>query len=126
MGAVFVPKAINAQQDNSSYPPIINSIAEKFNLNVEDVKGVFDQQRTDRQEQQRQTLQDQINKAVEAGVLTQQQGEDLAGRLNQMAQTRQNQKDELQKWFSDSGIDQTKLSAYIGHYRMHGSNDGFK
>jgi len=40
-----------AQNGNSNYPPVIQKIAEKFNLNVADVKAVFDANQQERMQE---------------------------------------------------------------------------
>lgn len=115
---------IAATQGTDSYPPIVQKLAEKFNLKPADVNAVFDEERTERQAQHQQRYEDLLDKAVEAGKITEKQKtaiiaknaelreameglRDLAPEEKRAAMDKQ--KTELATWAKDNDIDMRYL-----------------
>lgn len=71
-GAVYADSTITKTNPMES---LVNAIAQKFNLNVNDVQAVFDEQKTKMEAEKEQNFTDQINQAVTDGKLTQVQAE---------------------------------------------------
>jgi len=91
-GAVLADSKINKIDPMAN---IVNAIAQKFNLNVNDVQAVFDQQRTEMQaqrEQNRTQMQEEmnqkfterINKLVSDGKLTQDQANKIFAKKTEL------------------------------------------
>lgn len=106
-------KIIKADENNT-YPPIVQKLAERFNLNENDVKKVFDEERQQHQEDRKAQLEEGLDKAVADGVITEEQKQLLLDREQNMQQVREQNREEMDSWFQDNGIDQNKLSSYIG------------
>jgi len=113
MVGVVGAKTIKAD-DINNYPPIVQRLAEKFNLKEDDIKLVFDEERQVRQEERQKSMEEGLNKAEADGVITSEQKQAFLDKHNNMQQERGQNKEEMQTWFEDNGIDQAKLSSYIG------------
>ena len=123
MVGVVGAKTIKAD-DINNYPPIVQRLAEKFNLKEDDIKLVFDEERQVRQEERQKSMEEGLNKAVADGVITSEQKQAFLDKHNNMQQERGQNREEMQTWFEDNGIDQTKLSSYIG-FMGRGFGKGF-
>ena len=113
MVGVVGAKTIKADENNT-YPPIVQRLAEKFNLNQDEVKNVFDEERQFRQQDRLNSLEDGLNKAVSDGVITSEQKQAFLDMHNNMQQERGQNREEMQTWLSENGIDHDKLSSYVG------------
>lgn len=117
---------------NGEYHPIVQELVENFNLNEDDVKTFFDEQRQERQQQMLQEREDRLDQAVEEGVITAEQKLALKEKWQEIWQERQNEREqhreEMQAWFEEQGIDPEALRQYggFGHKMgMHGGRGGF-
>jgi flagellar biosynthesis GTPase FlhF len=103
---------------NGEYPPIVEDMVEKFNLNEEEVKTYFDEQRQEHQQQMQQHKEERLNQAVEDGVISEEQKQALQDKWQEMWQERQSereqQREEMEAWFEEQGIDQDALMQYGG------------
>ena len=99
-------KTLDAATNTSS--PIIQNLAEKFNSSPEDVKGVFDQTREERQQTRKKLVEDSLNQAVEDGKITDSQKNTILSKQAEgrklMEQVKANKKD-LRNWADDNNID---------------------
>jgi hypothetical protein len=112
LGALGV-SAVKADE-TTTYPPIVQKIAEKFGLNESDVQSVFDQERQDRINQMQQAREQRLEQAVTDGVINEDQKQAIIDKWSEMQKERQQKEADLQKWFQDQGIDETKLAPYMG------------
>ena len=111
---------IAATQGTQSYPPIVQKLAEKFNLKPADVNAVFEVERTERQAQQQQRYEDTLEQAVKDGKITEKQKtaiiaknaelrEKMAGLKDLAPEERraamEKQRTELETWAKDNNID---------------------
>ena len=108
--------------DEGYYPSIVTTLAEKFNLNESDVEAVFDAVHEERHEQFMQNRQENLNQAVEDGVITEEQKQALQDKWEEMHEHRLEHHEEMQAWFEEQGIDHDALMSYgwIGHMRFGG------
>lgn len=129
---------------------LVNAIAEKFNLNVNDVQQVVNQvmgeQKAEMEVQQKQAFTDRINQAVTNGKLTQEQADKILAKkaeletqtesLQKMTQEERQtamkeQMDSLKQWATDNNIPQQYLMfggfgrGMGGHGRQDGRGPGF-
>jgi hypothetical protein len=74
---------------NGEYPPIVQNLAEKFNLNEDEVKSFFDEQRQEREQQMLQHKEERLSQAVADGVITEEQKQALQEKWQEMGQERQ-------------------------------------
>jgi hypothetical protein len=98
----------------SQFPPLIQKIIEKFNLNPSEVQKVIDEERQEREKQRLSLLEEKLNQAVKDGVISEEQKKALLEswqkRLEECRQIRQ----EERKWFEENKIDWQKLGPYLG------------
>jgi len=79
-------------QDASNYPPIVQKIAERFNLNVSEVEQVFDEERDERRADMYAHFAERLNDLVTEGKLTEAQKEAILDKHEEM----QNSMEELE------------------------------
>lgn len=71
---------VYAQATDGDYPPIVERIAEAFNLNVTEVQAVFAEERQERQQEMEAQREEHLAELVESGDLTQAQADALAAK----------------------------------------------
>ncbi len=118
--------------DLGTYPPIVQRIADKFGLNISDVEEVFNQEMDERHLVLRQNIEDRLSQAVADGKLTEEQKQALLAKRDEMEAEREanrlDRREEMQKWFSEQGIDPEVLARY-GGFAMgfkRGFHQGFR
>jgi len=92
--------------DNTSSLSIVDKLSEKFNLNESDVR------------------EQKLTEAVEAGTITETQKQALLNKWQELEQEREQKRQEMQTWFEDQGIDETKLAPYLGFGHHGGFHQG--
>jgi len=105
-------------EEVSQYPPIVKNIAGRFNLNESDVNEVFEQERADMWQKRKKIFSDKLDAAVKDGKITESQKQKILDKEDEMkanreAERKQN-KDDMQNWMKDNGIDPNVLTAYFG------------
>jgi hypothetical protein len=129
-------RAVKADE-TSSYPPFVQKLVEKFNLNEDEVKTFFEEERQEHQqameqnrEEKQQNQEERLNQAVEDGVITEEQKEALQNKQEEMRQEQEQERkqhqEEMQAWFEEQGIDPETLAPYggFGHHRGFGPPPG--
>lgn len=99
---------------NSSHETLITKIAQKFNLNESDVEAVFQSVRDERQAEMKKRQEDRLGDAVNDGVITEAQKNAILTKMREHQEARGQNREEMQSWFKEQGIDQTKLRDYLG------------
>lgn len=115
-GTATALAATPAASNSSTYPPIVQKLADTFHLNPADVNKVFQDQKQMNQQQRQQKLNDYLETQVKAGKITEDQKnkmitklEDLHSQLKndtkgQRHQDMQNLRSQLEQWAKDNGI----------------------
>jgi molecular chaperone DnaK (HSP70) len=100
-------------------PSLVQRIAEKFNLNQDEVQVVFDEFKGERQAEHRAKLEERLQKAVDEGKLTAEQRDAMLAKMDEMKNFMESLKDktpeerkdaleqkhaELKKWAEDNDI----------------------
>ena len=127
--SVYIVNQVKAE-DLSPYPPIVQKIANRFGLKVDDVKEVFDQEKSDMWAKKRQGLEVLLQETVKDGKLTEDQKNKILEKRDELqadhkAQS-ETQKEELQIWAKENGINLDNLGKYLrfgglrgrGYYHM--------
>lgn len=109
----FGPSYVLASDDNPVHSILISRIAQKFNLKESDVEAVFDAVHDERMETMRINREEKLNQAVKDGVITETQKNALFLKMKEHMEKRTQNREEMQKWFSENGIDQEKLAKYL-------------
>ncbi|MDY0143505.1 MAG: hypothetical protein RBR97_16590 [Bacteroidales bacterium] len=141
--------SIYASEDNSLKNSLIEKIAQKFNLNKDDVQKVFDEDREEKKTQMEEKFNQMLDEAVSNGDLTAEQKSLILAKREEMQKERETQMSErkndgerpskeemetmqeerktereaLEKWASDNGIDLKYLMGLGGFGR--GGHGGF-
>jgi len=71
-------------QDASNYPPIVQKISDKFNLNVSDVQQVFDEEADEKRAERFAFFADRLDDLVSQGKLTEAQKEAVLDKHEEM------------------------------------------
>ena len=98
----------------SQFPPLIQKIIEKFNLNPTEVQKVIDEERQERERQRLSLLEEKLNQAVKDGVISEEQKKALLEHWQNKWQQRRQIREEERKWFEENKIDWQKLGPYLG------------
>ena len=111
---------IAATQGTESYPPIVQKLAEKFNLKPADVNAVFEEERTERRAEHRQRYEDLLAQAVKDGKITEKQKTAIIAKQAELREAMdglrdlapeerraamEKQRTELETWAKDNDID---------------------
>lgn len=129
---VGLTSAATSGSDGSS--GLIDKIATKFNLNKDEVKAVFEEERTAREAEMKAKMEERLSKAVTDGKITEEQKQKIITKLAELKSEREANKDsmkdktdeerkaameakksEIEKWASDNGIPVEYLRIGGGH-----------
>ena len=124
LGVVFaLPVAVNAfwpfdlfkkeTASTSQFPPLIQRIIEKFNLNPAEVQRVIDEEREEKERQRLSLLEEKLNQAVKDGVISEEQKKSLLEHWQNKWQERRQIREEERRWFEENKIDWQKLGPYL-------------
>lgn len=109
----FGTSFVLADDENPAHQTLISRIAQKFNLKETDVEAVFTAVRDERQAQMQASREERLNQAVNDGVINSSQKDALLAKMQEHMGERQQNREEMQAWFSGQGIDETKLREYL-------------
>lgn len=126
LGFITYSSSIVLADDQTNYPPFVQTLADKLDVEETAVEDAFDEIRADQFAQRQQLYEDQLDKAVEAGVITEEQMNALMSKHEDMVfqeqQERKQHREEMQAWIAEQGIDQEALQQYMGmpggHHHM--------
>ena len=118
----FGASAIFADDENPQNT-VVTKLAQKFNLNESEVEAVFQSVRDERQAEMQQQRRERLNDAVNDKVITEAQKNTILTKMQEHQEVRGQNREEMQNWFKEQGIDQTKLRDYLG-FRENGSRKG--
>jgi len=106
-------------------------IAEKLGVDASKVSEAMDQIRTEEQTARQAEVSANLEKAVTAGVITSEQKTALLAKQTEMQQKQEALRNEMEQWYTDNGIDESKLKEYgiggmgkgpgMGGRGMHGN-----
>lgn len=100
--------------DQNPQNTIVARLAQKFNLNESDVEAVFESVRDERQAEMKKRQEEKLSDAVDDGVITEAQKNAILVKMEEHQAQRNQNREEMQNWFEEQGIDQTKLRDYLG------------
>jgi hypothetical protein len=95
---ILTSSRVFAQATSGTDPmsTLVQKIASKFGLNVNDVQAVFDQDRTDRQAQQEKDYEARLAQAVTDGKITEAQKQLILTKHKELEASRQSQMQSMQ------------------------------
>lgn len=109
----FGTSYVLAEDTNPMHESLVTKIAQKFNLKEADVEAVFDAVRDERRDEMKKLKEEKLSLAVKDGVITEVQKASLLAKIEDHIGEKQANRDEMQKWFADNNIDETKLREYL-------------
>lgn len=134
-GSLIGISQVQAAESLDDYPPIVQKIAETFNLDPDEVENVFDQDREDRRDEH-------LDAMVEEGTLTQEQRDLLEAKQEEMREAReeirikdltqeerreamQETHEQMEDWAEENGIDIPFLGPRGGMGMHEGYGEGY-
>lgn len=117
----FGSSYVLADDNNPMHQTLISRIAQKFNLKAADVEAVFEAVRDEKQDEMKAKREEKLSQAVKDGVITEAQKTTLLAKMEEHMGERQQNREEMQSWFREQGIDETKLRDYL---RPEGKGEG--
>jgi hypothetical protein len=113
-----------ARANEDSNHPMIQTLAERFGLNEEEVKEVFDEIHSDRFAQMQESKESRLQDAVDDGVITEEQKQALLEKhlslWEERKQEREQHRQEMDAWFEEQGINHEDLMGYMGGFGRKG------
>lgn len=122
--ASVVGVASAATTNSNGSESLIDKIATKFNLNKDEVKALFDEERTEREAQMKTKQEERLNTLVSEGKITADQKAKIIAKQEELKTKREANRDamkdktdaerkaamekertELEQWAKDNGID---------------------
>jgi hypothetical protein len=136
-GTVLFATQTFAQGTNDPQTSLVQKIAEKFNLNKDDVQKVFDEERNNRESGMQKQMESRLTQAVQDGKITEEQKKLILDKVSSLHASRtaemdkmksmtadqrkeamKTHKDELKTWADQNGIDLKSILGEMGP-RMH-------
>lgn len=135
---ITVANAATEETSDNPMSSLVAKIAEKFNLNQDEVQAVFDEQRDAMQAEREADFAERLSQAVTDGDLTQEQADKITAKRAELQEAREANKDKtgderreaieserdaLKTWAEENDIDLKWLMPGGGH--GHGGPGGF-
>ncbi len=108
-------QAVSAQADNTTGSPagsaasgpaaLIQKLAEKFNLNQDEVKAVFDEERQSRETERETERSERLQQAVDDGDITAEQKAAIEAKQKELKAAMDTERQALESWAIDNDID---------------------
>lgn len=141
LAGALMSSSVQAQTKTQEYPPLVQKLAERFGLDEQEVRQVFDEMRSERHAEQYMKIEEKLAKAVEAGQLTEAQKEAILEKYQELQEkhqensqqfftltpqerkeVRRREREELRAWAEELGINPQFLRYGVG---MKHRGDGF-
>ena len=119
LAGIYSVKSISAQEADN-YPPIIQKLVERFGLNADEVKKVFEEEREEGRARNQEHFEERLDQAVEEGKITEEQKQAILDKHAEMQAKHESLKDlsfeerqealktmreEMQAWAEENGLD---------------------
>lgn len=126
------PKAF-AEESSQQYPSIVEKLAAKFNLNKDELKAVFEEDRNEHEADRYALWVEKLDQLVADGKLTGEQKDAIIAKYDEMhdkrldmmnmdpeerKETFKKLHDEVFAWAQDNGIDPALLGPFAGKTHM--------
>lgn len=99
--AFYTASGVSAQTRDGQYPVVVQKIADKFGLKVEDVKAVFDQTRTEEEANRQAKFESRLTTLVTEGKITEGQKQLILAKHKELEATRKSQRESLKTLSSE-------------------------
>ena len=117
-GAVWYGGTKVLAANGAGHGAMVSTLSEKLGVPEDKVTAAFDSIQSERQAARVVERKTQLDKAVTAGVITQDQEDKLIAKHAELQADREKKRTEMEQWYKDNGIDQSKLSEYTGRGGM--------
>jgi hypothetical protein len=97
--------SIASAHSGSSSDTLVDRLATKFNLNKDEVKAVFDEERQARQDEMNAEISKELQEAVDAGKITSEQKSLIENKYKELQSAREESKNAIEQWASDNNIE---------------------
>lgn len=137
----------DAQSSTNRQDSLVDKISSKFNLNKDEVRKVFDEEHAQRKIDHDKKFAERLDQLVKDGKITAEQKSKIEAKFKEIHEQREKsrsknqnlshkerhekmktQRDELEKWAKDNGIDldliKPEKPGGNGHHRGHGGPEG--
>ncbi len=109
----------SVRADDEAFRPLVQRIAEKFNLDESEVEAVFTAVHEERMQEMQERHEERLQEAVTAGIITEEQMNALIVKHEEMRsermENREAHREEMEAWFAENGIDHEALRNYMGN-----------
>jgi len=127
-------------QEFSSYPPLVQKIAEKFNLNIDEVEQIFDEEHDERRADAYARFAERLNDLVSEGKLTEgqkdallQEHEEMHNKMEEFINLSPDERkekirearEEMRIWMEQEGLDLSHFGPMKYGFK-HGFGKGYK
>lgn len=139
IGAGATTFAHAQETSNSGESSLVDKLAEKFNLNKDEVKAVFDAEHQERQTERVQEVKDKLAAAVTDGTLTQEQADHIQAVFDEIKALRgdaapkelsddvkdqiRDKMDELRTWAEENDVDIREIGFMHGKGHHNGPRE---
>ena len=83
LGLLASSISIAYAQSNTNYPPLIQKLIERFNLNTSEVDEVIKEVKNQRHEEMKQNISERLDQAVTDGKITSEQKDQVLAKLEE-------------------------------------------
>lgn len=128
---VYAASAVSKKM--TQYPPVVDKLANRFNLNVDEVKKVFDEERKDHVAQHKARMAEYLDQAVKDKKITDEQRAAISKKMDELKskmddvrnlppekrrESMQKMRSTMEKWAKDNKIDLSEIMPGHGGF-MH-------
>jgi Tfp pilus assembly protein PilV len=143
LGLTNVSAETNGTTDESPMSSLVGKLADKFNLNEQEVQAVFDEHKDDMHKEHRATFEERLSEAVADGKLTEDQKAKILAKLDELQSQREanhesfkdmsseerreameKRREELETWAEENDIPEDYLPFAFG--KGHGPGMKFR
>ena len=139
LGLLASSISIAYAQSNTNYPPLIQKLIERFNLNTSEVDEVIKEVKNQRHEEMKQNISERLDQAVTDGKITSEQKYQVLAKLEEWHSKKeelmnltpkerrtkmQEIRTEMETWAEENGIDFSLLFGFGHKMFMKGFHDG--
>lgn len=115
LATVNIANAANYGYGNGNKDAMVDELSSKLNVPKDKVQSAMDEIHAERQKQMQSERKANLDKAVTDGVITKDQENAIIAKQDEFhAQGKRQNREEMQKWMSDNGINETALHDYMG------------
>jgi hypothetical protein len=97
--------AFAAAESGTNSNSLVDRIANKFNLNKDEVKAVFNEEHAARAAERLADVSQDLQKAVDAGEITADQKSLIENKIKETQTAREAERTALESWANDNGVD---------------------